>query len=123
MRVIFMGSPEFSVPALRALHAAHQIVCVYAQPPKPAHRGQRETPCSVHLAALELGLPVRSPARVRRDAAEHRRDAPRVAVDREGAPVAGRAGGRARGRQRRPPSHGGNRVCAKPSEAMTLPTT
>jgi methionyl-tRNA formyltransferase len=71
MRVIFMGSPEFSVPALRALHAAHQIVCVYAQPPKPAHRGQRETPCSVHLAALELGLPVRSPARVRRDAAEH----------------------------------------------------
>jgi methionyl-tRNA formyltransferase len=71
MRVIFMGSPEFSVPALRALHAAHEIVCVYAQPPKPAHRGQRETPCPVHLAALELGLPVRTPARVRRDAAEH----------------------------------------------------
>ncbi|WP_353212013.1 methionyl-tRNA formyltransferase [Rhodovarius sp.] len=71
MRVIFMGSPEFSVPALRALHAAHEVVCVYAQPPKPAHRGQRETPCPVHLAALELGLPVRTPARVRRDAAEH----------------------------------------------------
>ena len=59
----------------------------------------------------------------RRDAAEHGRDAPRIAVDREGAPVAGRAGGLARGRQRRPPSHGGNRVCAKPSAAMTLPTT
>jgi len=71
MRIIFMGSPEFSVPALRALHAAHEIVCVYAQPPKPAHRGQRETPCPVHLAGLELGLPVRTPARVRRDAAEH----------------------------------------------------
>ncbi len=71
MRVIFMGSPEFSVPALRALHAAHEVVCVYAQPPKPANRGQKETPCPVHLAAVELGLPVRTPARVRRDAAEH----------------------------------------------------
>jgi methionyl-tRNA formyltransferase len=71
MRVIFMGSPEFSVPALRALHGRHEVVCVYAQPPKPANRGQRETPCPVHQAALELGLPVRTPARVRRDAAEH----------------------------------------------------
>ena len=71
MRVIFMGSPEFSVPALRALHGRHEVVCVYAQPPKPANRGQRETPCPVHRAALELGLPIRTPARVRRDAAEH----------------------------------------------------
>ena len=71
MRVIFMGSPEFSVPALRALHAAHEVVCVYTQPPKPAGRGQRETPCAVHQAALDLGLPVRTPARVRRDTAEH----------------------------------------------------
>ncbi|MDO9498758.1 methionyl-tRNA formyltransferase [Falsiroseomonas sp.] len=67
-----MGSPEFSVPALRALHqAGHEIVAVYAQPPKPAGRGQRETPCPVHRAALELGLPVRTPARVKRDTAEH----------------------------------------------------
>jgi methionyl-tRNA formyltransferase len=67
-----MGSPDFAVPALRALHAAgHDIAAVYAQPPKPAGRGQRETPCPVHRAALELGLPVRTPARVRRDAAEH----------------------------------------------------
>ena len=71
MRVIFMGSPEFSVPALHALHAAHEVVCVYAQPPKPANRGQRETRCAVHEAALGLGLPVRTPARVRRDRAEH----------------------------------------------------
>lgn len=71
MRVIFMGSPEFSVPALRALHAAHEVVCVYAQPPKPANRGQKETRCAVHEAALALGLPVRTPARVKRDAAEH----------------------------------------------------
>ena len=72
MRIAFMGSPDFSVPALRALHqAGHQIVCVYTQPPKPAGRGQKETPCPVHRAALELGLPVRTPARVRKDAAEH----------------------------------------------------
>ncbi len=72
MRLAFMGSPDFAVPALRALHAAgHEIAAVYAQPPKPAGRGQRETPCPVHRAALELGLPVRTPARVKRDAAEH----------------------------------------------------
>ena len=72
MRLAFMGSPAFSVPALRALHAAgHEIAAVYAQPPRPAGRGQRETPCPVHHAALELGLPVRTPARVRKDAAEH----------------------------------------------------
>jgi methionyl-tRNA formyltransferase len=72
LRIAFMGSPDFSVPALRALHAAgHEIVAVYAQPPRPAGRGQKETPCPVHRAALELGLPVRTPARVRKDAAEH----------------------------------------------------
>jgi methionyl-tRNA formyltransferase len=72
LRIAFMGSPDFSVPALRALHAAgHEIVAVYTQPPKPAGRGQRETPCPVHRAALELVLPVRTPARVKKDAAEH----------------------------------------------------
>jgi methionyl-tRNA formyltransferase len=72
LRLAFMGSPDFAVPALRALHAAgHEVACVYAQPPRPAGRGQKETPCPVHRAAIELGLPVRTPARVRRDAAEH----------------------------------------------------
>jgi methionyl-tRNA formyltransferase len=72
MRIAFMGSPDFAVPALRALHAAgHEIAAVYAQPPRPAGRGQKETPCPVHRAALELGLHVRTPARVKRDAAEH----------------------------------------------------
>ena len=72
LRLAFMGSPAFSVPALRALHGAgHEIAMVYAQPPRPAGRGQKETPCPVHQAALELGLPVRTPARVRKDAAEH----------------------------------------------------
>ncbi|MFM7688275.1 MAG: methionyl-tRNA formyltransferase, partial [Alphaproteobacteria bacterium] len=72
MRLAFMGSPDFAVPALRALHdAGHEIAAVYCQPPKPAGRGQKETPCPVHRAALELGLPVRHPARLKRDEAEH----------------------------------------------------
>ncbi|GLR67038.1 methionyl-tRNA formyltransferase [Acidocella aquatica] len=71
MKLAFMGSPEFSVPALRALVAAgHEVAVVYAQPPKPAGRGQRETPCPVHQAALELGLPVRTPRRLKGNAEE-----------------------------------------------------
>lgn len=67
-----MGSPGFAVPALRALHAAgHEIACVYSQPPRPSGRGHAITPCPVHAAALELGLTVRTPARVRKDLAEH----------------------------------------------------
>jgi len=65
MKLAFMGSPDFSVPALRALAAAHEVAVVYAQPPKPAGRGQRETPCPVHQAALALGLPVRTPKRLK----------------------------------------------------------
>lgn len=67
-----MGSPDFAVPALRALHGAgHEIAAVYCQPPKPAHRGQRETKCPVQVAAEALGLPVRTPARLRTNAEEH----------------------------------------------------
>jgi len=65
-----MGSPDFAVPPLQALHAAgHAIAAVYCQPPRPAGRGQRETPCPVQRAAEALGLAVRSPARLRQDAA------------------------------------------------------
>jgi len=72
MRLAFMGSPDFAVPALRALHdGGHQIVAVYCQPPRPAGRGQKETPCPVHRAALDLGLEVRTPARLKRDEAQH----------------------------------------------------
>jgi methionyl-tRNA formyltransferase len=72
MRLAFMGSPDFAVPALRALHAAgHEIVAVYCQPPRPAGRGQAVRPCPVHAAAEALGLPVRTPARLRKDEAEH----------------------------------------------------
>jgi len=72
LRLAFMGSPDFSVPALAALHAAgHDIVAVYCQPPRPAGRGQSVRRCPVHEAALKLGLPVRTPARLRKDTAEH----------------------------------------------------
>jgi methionyl-tRNA formyltransferase len=67
-----MGSPAFAVPALQALHrAGHEIACVYSQPPRPAGRGQAVTKSPVQVAAEALGLPVRTPARVRRDPAEH----------------------------------------------------
>ncbi len=62
MRVIFMGSPEFSVGALQALHAAgHEIVAVYSQPPRPKGRGQEIEKTAVHQAAEAMGLTVRTP--------------------------------------------------------------
>jgi methionyl-tRNA formyltransferase len=63
MKIIFMGTPDFAVPALRALHAAgHEIAAVYSQPPRPGgRRGKELTPGAVHHAALELGLEVRHP--------------------------------------------------------------
>lgn len=71
MRLAFMGSPAFSVPALHALHGAgHQIAAVYCQPPRPAGRGHTVQRCPVHVAADALGLPVRTPARLRKDVAE-----------------------------------------------------
>lgn len=69
--LVFMGSAEFGLPALKALLAAgHRIKAVYAQPPKPAGRGQRDRPCPIHAAALDLGLAVRAPKSLR-PAAEH----------------------------------------------------
>lgn len=62
MRIIFMGTPDFAVPALRALHSAgHDIACVYTQPPRPAGRGKKLMPSPVQKVAEELGLAVRSP--------------------------------------------------------------
>ena len=63
LRIIFMGTPDFSVPVLEALHAAgHAIVCVYSQPPRPAGRRGLELKRSpVHEAAERLGIEVRTP--------------------------------------------------------------
>ncbi len=66
MKIVFMGSPEFSVPALEALiDAGHDISCVYCQPPRRAGRGKKDRPTPVHARALALGLPVRHPATLR----------------------------------------------------------
>jgi methionyl-tRNA formyltransferase len=66
MRLIFMGTPDFSVPALDALVAAgHEVACVYTQPPRPGGRGQRPRPSAVQARAEALGLSVRSPVNFR----------------------------------------------------------
>ena len=70
MRVVFMGTPEFSVVALQALiEAGHEIACVYSQPPRPARRGQKERPSPVHAHAEAAGLTVRTPVNFK-DAAD-----------------------------------------------------
>ncbi len=57
-----MGTPDFAVPALAALHeAAHEILCVYTQPPRPAGRGKKLQPSPVQKLAEQLGIEVRSP--------------------------------------------------------------
>ncbi|MCE8513479.1 methionyl-tRNA formyltransferase [Ruegeria pomeroyi] len=62
MRVVFMGTPDFSVPVLEALvGAGHEIAAVYCQPPRPAGRGKKDRPTPVHARALDLGLEVRHP--------------------------------------------------------------
>lgn len=69
MRIIFMGTPEFSVPVLAALvTAGHDVVAVYSQPPRPAGRGKNDRPSPVQAKAEELGLPVRHPVSLKGDA-------------------------------------------------------
>ena len=83
MRLVFMGSPEFSVPVLDALiEAGHEVAAVYCQPPRPAGRGKKDRPTPVHARALELGLEVRHPKSLRNAEAqdEFAGFAPEVAV-------------------------------------------
>ncbi len=62
MRIVFMGTPDFAVPTLEALvHAAHEVVCVYTQPPRKAGRGKKLQPSPVQQAAERLGIDVRHP--------------------------------------------------------------
>ena len=61
MKIVFMGTPEFSVPVLEALAARHEVVAVYSQPPRPAGRGKELRPSPVQACAERLGLPVRHP--------------------------------------------------------------
>lgn len=62
MRVVFMGTPEFAVPALRALIASpHEVVAAYSQPPRPAGRGMKLTASPVQQLAEANGIPVFTP--------------------------------------------------------------
>ncbi len=71
MRIAFLGTPDFSIPALDALRAAgHEVACVYTQPPRPAGRGQTDRRSPVHAHADAAGIPVRTPATLRDEAAQ-----------------------------------------------------
>ncbi len=62
MRIIFMGTPDFAIPALNALHkAGHTMLAAYTQPPRAAGRGKKLRPSPVQREAEVLGIPVRSP--------------------------------------------------------------
>ena len=62
MKLVFMGTPKFSVPALKALdQSKHQICAVYSQPPRPSGRGKKLNFSDVHKEALDLGLTVHTP--------------------------------------------------------------
>ena len=66
MRIVFMGTPEFAVPTLLALHeAGHEVTAAYTQPPRPAGRGKADRKSPVHLAAEKLGLEVCHPLTLR----------------------------------------------------------
>jgi methionyl-tRNA formyltransferase len=66
MRIVFMGTPAFAVPALEALRAAgHDIAAAYSQPPRPAGRGKKPRPSPVAERAAALGIPVRTPESLR----------------------------------------------------------
>ncbi len=65
MRVVFMGTPDFAVPALERLIKEHEVVCVYTREPKPAGRGNKLNKTPVHLVAEAHGIEVRTPKTLR----------------------------------------------------------
>ena len=65
VRIVFMGSPGFALPGLRALAQAYAVVGVVTQPDRAAGRGRELTPPPVKTLALELGLPVLQPDKLR----------------------------------------------------------
>jgi methionyl-tRNA formyltransferase len=69
MKLAFLGTSEFAVPALGALvDAGHDVIAVYTRTPKPAGRGQQDRRTPVHELALRLGLPVRTPKSLKNEA-------------------------------------------------------
>lgn len=65
MKIIFMGTPDFAVPALRRLMSEHEVVAVYTREPKPSGRGNKLNFTPIHLLAQECGIPVHTPKSLR----------------------------------------------------------
>ena len=65
MKIVFMGTPDFSVPVLEKLIKEHEVVCVYTRAPKMAGRGHQLRPSPVHLVAEKYGIEVRTPKTLR----------------------------------------------------------
>jgi len=65
MRLVFAGTPEFAVPALRAAMAHGEVTCVYTQPDRASGRGRKLTPSPVKQLALDAGIPVHQPVSLR----------------------------------------------------------
>ena len=62
LKILFMGTPEFSVPILKSIHdSKHKVLGVYTQPPKKKDRGQKIQISAIHKFANKLGIPVRHP--------------------------------------------------------------
>lgn len=76
MRIVFMGTPEFAVPSLRTLleFPGAEVAGVFTQPDRPKGRGNRLTPSPVKQAALEAGIPVFQPERIRKTGVEALRE-------------------------------------------------
>jgi methionyl-tRNA formyltransferase len=73
LRIVFMGSPDFAVPSLNALvEAGHDVMAVYAQPPRRAGRGKAERKTAVHERAEQLGIEVRTPKSLRNEEEQER---------------------------------------------------
>ncbi|MBL7714532.1 MAG: methionyl-tRNA formyltransferase [Bdellovibrionales bacterium] len=64
LKIVFMGTPEFAVPALEAVAKAHEVLHVYTQPDRPVGRGLEVRQSAVKQAALKLGIPVRQPEKL-----------------------------------------------------------
>lgn len=65
MKIVFMGTPDFSVPVLETLCQEHEVICVYTRAPKEAGRGQKESKTPVHAFAEEHHIEVRTPKTLR----------------------------------------------------------
>lgn len=65
MKIVFMGTPDFAVPSLKALCDKHEVVCVYCQAPKEAGRGQKIIKSPIQVFAESRGIEVRTPKSLR----------------------------------------------------------